>query len=129
MSMTHGLRVVVVALILMVSACGGSGGSGSTTPTPTPTTYSPRFGFNVNRGDNTLSSYLVNASTGQWLHHGYVPTGVSPVAVAVTPNEDHIYVLNQVDATVSGFTLDADSGRLSLIGPPLPPAPGRLPSS
>jgi 6-phosphogluconolactonase (cycloisomerase 2 family) len=127
MNITYGFRGVVVALLLMASVSGCSDDTASTAPTPAPTTFSPRFGFEVNRGDDTLSVYLINAATGQWLHHGYVLTGATPVAVAVTPNENYVYVLNQVDETVSGFTLDADSGRLSLIGAPI--ATGTNPSA
>jgi len=117
MNMTYGIRGVVVALVLMASVCSVSGCSNdtsSTAPTPTPTTYSPRFGFEVNRGDDTLSVYLINATTGQWLHHGYVLTGATPVAVAVSANEQFVYSAND-SGTVSAYKLDITTGRLTFV--------------
>jgi len=117
MNITYGFRGVVVALILMASVCSISGCSddtASTAPTPAPTTYSPRFGFEVNRGDNTLSVYLINAATGQWLHHGYVLTGATPVAVAVSANEQFVYSAND-SGSVSAYKLDVTTGRLTFV--------------
>jgi|GEM_PF-553114 len=117
MNITYGFRGVVVALILMASVCsigGCSDDTASTAPTPTPITYSPRFGFEVNRGDDTLSAYLINAATGQWLHHGYVPTGTTPVAVAVSANEQHVFTAND-SGTVSAYLLDVTTGRLTFV--------------
>ena len=114
MNITYGFRGVVVALILMASVSGCSDDTASTAPTPAPTTYSPRFGFEVNRGDDTLSVYLINAATGQWLHHGYVLTGASPVAVAVSANEQFVYSAND-SGTVSAYKLDVTTGRLTFV--------------
>jgi len=116
MNLTFAFRAVVIALMLLVTACGGSGGSSSTTP-PSPTYY-PRFGFEVNRWDNTVSVYLINAATGQWLHNGYAtnyyPNATSPVAVTVTSDEKFVFVAND-SGRVTGFSLDSNSGRL-LVG-------------
>ncbi len=112
MKLMYILRVVVVAFGLFLTACGNDGGGTSTSPPPA--TYYPRFGFEANRGDGTLSVYLINASTGQWLHHGYAPTDPSPVAVAVSADEKFVYVAND-SGTVTGFQLDTASGRLSFV--------------
>lgn len=114
MRMEYCFRVIAVALVLMVSACGGGGGGGASNLVPGPASYSPRFGFDVNRGDNTLSVYLINAATGQWLHHGYVPTGAVPVAVAVSANEQFVYTANN-SGTVSAYKLDVTAGRLAFV--------------
>jgi len=114
MNITYGFRGVVVALLLMASVSGCSDDTASTAPTPAPTTYSPRFGFEVNRGDDTLSVYLINAATGQWLHHGYVLTGATPVAVAVTPDEQFVYSANDF-GTVTAYKLDVTTGLLAFV--------------
>jgi len=105
-------RGTLIALTLFLSACGNDGGG--TSGPPVPPTYYPRFGFEANQGDNTLSVYLINAATGQWLHHGYAPTDTSPVAVAVSSDEKFVFIAND-SGTVTGFKLDSATGRLSFV--------------
>jgi len=100
-------------LALFLAACGNDGG-GIAAP-PLPATYYPRFGFVANQGDDTLSVYVINAATGQWLHNGYLPTGADPVAVAVSPNEKFVFVVDETDNNISVFQLDAVTGRLSFV--------------
>jgi len=69
----------------------------------------------ANQGDDTLSVYVINAATGQWLHNGYLPTGADPVAVAVSPNEKFVFVVDETDNNISVFQLDAVTGRLSFV--------------
>jgi len=101
----------LVTGLFALTACedGGAGAGGASVKYP-------RIGFSANAGDNTLSVYLVNAASGQWLHSGYVPVGDTPVAVAVTPDENFVYVVNGVDETVSGYGVDSTTTRLTAAG-------------
>jgi 6-phosphogluconolactonase len=113
MKLMYILRVVVVAFGLFLTACGNSGG-GTSSPPP-PATYYPRFGFAVNRTDSTVSTYLINATTGQWRHYGYASTGTTPVAVAVSFNENFVFTAND-SGTVSSYKLNTTNGRLEFAG-------------
>jgi len=103
----------VIGLLLSLAGC-DNGGGGGVLPPAAPSAFA-RFGFAVNSGDNTLSTFLIDAGSGQWRAHGYVQTGAAPAAVATDPSGKFVYVANKTDNTVSGFQLDTASGALSQI--------------
>ena len=89
--------------LLLLAACGGGGGGGGgggTSPNNVP-----RFAYVANQGDNTVSQYTVNASTGQLRHNGYVATGSSPISVSVDPTAKFAYVANQGSGDVPAVNL------------------------
>ncbi len=85
-------------------------GSGTTTPLPTGNTV--RFAYVANATDNTLSMFLVDATTGRLTPIGYVLVGAAPVAVATDPLSKYVYVANRDDDTVSAFEIDEYTGTL-----------------
>jgi 6-phosphogluconolactonase (cycloisomerase 2 family) len=107
------VRWLGVVGLLALAACDNGGGGGM--PPSASTAVSSRFGFAVNTGDNTLSTFLIDASTGQWRAHGYIQTGAAPAAAATDPSGKFVYVVNKTDDTVSGFALDTTNGALSSI--------------
>jgi hypothetical protein len=99
------------------------------TVTITANLLAPRFAYVANQGDDTVSIYIVDATTGQLRHNGYVAAGTGPSSVTVDPSGRFAYVANQFpDNNISGYTIDASSGALT----PLPGSPfaaGTFPTS
>jgi 6-phosphogluconolactonase (cycloisomerase 2 family) len=85
-------------------------GAGSTTPLPTGNTV--RFAYVANATDNTLSMFLVDATTGRLTPIGYVMVGTAPVAVTTDPASKYLYVANRDADSVSAFTIDEHTGTL-----------------
>lgn len=57
-------------------------------PTPASTVLpTPRFAYVANSGDNTISTYSVNASTGQLRQVSYATAGTFPYCVTVQTGE------------------------------------------
>src|SRR5262245_19986134 len=54
----------------------------------------PRFAFVPNMADGTLSSFTVDASSGQLQHNGYQLVGHIPSSVVVEPRGKFVYVAN-----------------------------------
>ncbi len=79
-------------------------------------TPSPRFAYVANAGDNTVSSYTVNATTGQLRHNGYVATEISPHGITVDPSGKFAYVTNWGSNTVSAYSINASTGTLTSVG-------------
>ena len=97
-------------------------------------TYSARFLYVINNGDNDLWQYPVNPnavlitnSVGTAYPAGLigkaflptsgtpVPTGKGPIHMATTPDEKYLYVVNNLDATLNGYTSDPTSGQLTAV--------------
>jgi 6-phosphogluconolactonase (cycloisomerase 2 family) len=109
------IRVTAVLTILSLAGCGGSS-SGATSTVA--------FLYAVGQGVNAILGFTVQ-SDGQ-LSGVAVPqfsTNPAPVALAVTPNHNLVYVANSTSNTVSGFSVNHQSGVLSPIGNALPPTP------
>jgi 6-phosphogluconolactonase len=89
-----------------------------------------KFAYVANKGDNTISAYTINATTGALTPIPGSPfaAGDAPFSVAVDPTGKFAYVTNSyfLDNTVSGFTINAVSGALTPI-PGSPFAAGRSP--
>ena len=82
----HGVLALSVALL---SACGGI----------------PRYAFTANQSDNSVSTYVVDASTGRLKYIGKVEAGVEPISVTLDPSGKHAYVANFGANTISQYTL------------------------
>lgn len=98
-------------LTFILVACGGK---------DTPTTlFGPvtvaRFAYVPNQGDNTVSIYTVNASTGQLRPNGYVLGGNQPGAIAITPNGKFGYAVNKGGNDISAYSADANTGALTAL--------------
>ncbi|MGO9765067.1 MAG: beta-propeller fold lactonase family protein [Myxococcaceae bacterium] len=107
-----------------------SGGSTQASVSITVNARQPvRFAFVANRGDNTVSMFTVNASTGQLRANGYVAAGTTPISVAIDPTEKFAYVANlgTNTGTVSAYTINASTGVLTAIGAAV--AAGAAPTS
>lgn len=73
----------------------------------------PRFAYSAN-GDNTISSYTVDAITGQLRSTGYVLIGTRPNAVVTTSPGAFVYTANFNAGNVSGYQTDS-AGRLTQV--------------
>ena len=89
-----------------------------------------QFSYVANQGDNTVSGYTVNATTGALtpIPGSPFPAGSFPISVAVDPSDKFIYVVDNVDNNISGYTINAVSGVLAPI-PGSPFAAGGAPYS
>jgi DNA-binding beta-propeller fold protein YncE len=104
-----------------VSALPGPGGScsGSCHHNPLRLTVDPtdKFVFWTNVQAGTLSAFNIN--NGALTLIAEVPTGQHPFGLAVTPGGNQLFVVNKVDNTISGFSMNAATGMVS----PLPGSP------
>lgn len=89
---------------------------------------SGKFAYVVNNLSGPDSSsgvwqYTVNPTTGVLIENtpAAVAAGNRPTAIAVDPNSRFAYVVNRQDNTVSMFTIDADTGNLTLNASPTNP--------
>jgi len=78
----------------------------------------PRFAFVPNMADGTLSSFTVNASTGQLRHNGYQPVGHIPSSVAVDPRAKFVYVANSDSNNISAFSISTAGQLAPIAGQP-----------
>ncbi len=75
-----------------------------------------RFAYAANRGDNTISVYSIDSTTGTLTAVGTpVPTGTSPYAIAARPDGQYVYVVNEISNNISVYAVDATSGALTAI--------------
>jgi DNA-binding beta-propeller fold protein YncE len=72
----------------------------------TPTTG---FMWVTTQGDQLVASYQINLSTGGTSQVGHsVATGTGPIAIAITPAGDALFVVNRDDNSISSYTLNSD---------------------
>ena len=75
-----------------------------------------RFAYAANAGDNTISVYSIDSTTGALTAVGSpVPTGTSPYAITVGPNGQYVYVVNEISNNISVYAVNATSGALTAI--------------
>jgi 6-phosphogluconolactonase (cycloisomerase 2 family) len=101
---------------------------------PAPYTFSPKFAYVPNVGDNTISAYSSDPATGKLTAVGTpFPSGIAPQAVAVPLRGNVAFVANAgstpmtTAGTVSTYAINPTTGALSGGGSPLPT--GKGPSS
>jgi 6-phosphogluconolactonase (cycloisomerase 2 family) len=68
--------------------------------------------FAVNRDDDTVTSYLIEATTGSLYSTGFALTGDNPVDIAIAESLGFAFVANEADDNVSAFSIDVDNGVL-----------------
>jgi 6-phosphogluconolactonase len=110
------VTITSLFMVVLLSGCLGSSKS-STAPTLA-------FMYVVGQGDNAIRG-LAEKTTGDLtpLAVASFSTNPRPVAIALHPSKNFLYVPNLTSNTVSGFNVDHISGLLSPIGTALPPTP------
>jgi 6-phosphogluconolactonase (cycloisomerase 2 family) len=74
------------------------------------------FAFAANAGDNTVSVYSVDSSTGALAPLGTpVATGSSPHSIATDPHGGYVYVANEASNDISAYVVGPASGALRAI--------------
>ena len=110
------ISIATLFITLLSTGCLGSKNS-STAPTLA-------FVYIVGTGDNSIHA-LTQKSTGE-LSFATLPafaTNPRPVAMALHPSKNFVYVANQTAGTVSGYTLDHTTGILTPVGTGIAPTP------
>jgi len=81
-----------------------------------------RFAYAANAGDDTISVYSIDSTTGALTAAGTpVATGNSPYAIVASPDGQHVYVVNEASNNISAYAVNATSGALTQIaGSPFP---------
>ncbi|HLH08932.1 MAG TPA: beta-propeller fold lactonase family protein [Terriglobales bacterium] len=97
----------LLSLTLIFFGCGG--GSGHNPPVARPTAV----GYTANINDNTVTSFLLDESTGGLTLVATAPTGALPTHPVVTPDHRLLFVSNFQDGTISRFLLDGNGGMKS----------------
>jgi len=88
-----------------------------------------RFAYAANAGDNTISVYSIDSTTGALTAFGSpVPTGTSPYAIAARPDGQYVYVVNEISNNISVYAVNVTSRALIAI-PGSPFAAGGNPHS
>jgi 6-phosphogluconolactonase len=74
------------------------------------------FSYVANAGDNTVSAYIVDASSGALAAVGTpVGTGTSPHAIVGTQDRKYVFVGNEGSNDISAFTVNPASGALTAV--------------
>jgi 6-phosphogluconolactonase len=86
-------------------------GATPATPSSVAVTPSGSFVFVANAGQNTVSGFAVNSSTGALTNVPGSPfvAGTAPSGVTVTPNGQYLYVANEGSNNISAFTICASA--------------------
>jgi 6-phosphogluconolactonase (cycloisomerase 2 family) len=111
------IRTTLLFLIAIVAGCGGA-----KNVIPTPASIAVMYA--VGPGSNNILALAVK-STGELapLPVSSFATNPRPVALALHPSRNFVYVANTTSNTVSGFSVDHQSGVLTPVGTALPPTP------
>ncbi|HEY1940373.1 MAG TPA: beta-propeller fold lactonase family protein [Candidatus Angelobacter sp.] len=110
------IATILFFVIFLLSGCLGSSGS-STAPTLA-------FVYVVGTGDNSIRAFEEKTIGDLALMPiASFATNPRPVAIALHPSKNFLYVPNQTSNTVSGFSIDHVSGVLTPIGTAVPPTP------
>jgi 6-phosphogluconolactonase len=100
----------------------GTTGTGDVTNiNVTCTTNPPRFLYVADRGSGDVSGYTIEPASGNLTAIAGSPfaAGGNPVAIAVDPTGAYAYVVNQLSANISAFTINRTTGALTAAGAPI----------
>jgi VCBS repeat-containing protein len=103
------LSVCIACLTgVLLAFCGGGGGGGEAPADTGPATIYPRFVYVANYGDNSVSTYVVDAATGRLKYIGKAAAGMQPSSVTIDPSGKYVYAANRNGNSVSQYTVGAD---------------------
>ena len=106
------LAGVIALFAVGLNSCSTGNSNGTTTGTG--------FVWVATQGDQMVRSYAINLSTGAAVQVGTsAATGVGPIAMALTPAGDALFIANRDDNTISAYTFKSD-GSLTAAGTPVP---------
>lgn len=88
-----------------------------------------KFLFVANQSSDTISIFAISGTSLTEVPGSPFATGANPTGVAVAPNSNFVYVTNDVNGTVSGYTFDASSGAITAVVPGSPYIVGASPSA
>jgi 6-phosphogluconolactonase len=88
-----------------------------------------KFLFVANQSSDTISVFAISGTGLTEVAGSPFVTGANPTGVAVAPNSNFVYVTNDVNGTVSGYTFDSASGAITGIVPGSPYIVGASPSA
>lgn len=79
-----------------------------------PLTFTPKFAYVANSGDNTVSASFIDSATGALTPVTNSPfaTGKGPSSVFSDPAGKFLYVTDSIDNNVSGYTIDPAAGTI-----------------
>src|ERR1700744_4183011 len=121
---------------LLFTGCSSSRQMAVPQPTPQPAPQPilvPQLAIIANRDDNTVSTYSINASTGELRSSGSIASGGNaPIALAVDPTGHFAYVANLIalggvgdsngdigGGGISAFSINTDTGAFTPAGSPV----------
>lgn len=109
------MRTIPLLLAIALAGCGSS----STTPLAGPTVA---YLFTAGQGTNTI--FLFRAVSDGELESLSIsfPTNAIPVSMVLHPNKGLVYVANSTSNTVSGYTLNHQTGVLTPVGTAISPS-------
>ena len=111
------IRTIMLLLLAMaVSGCGSS----RSTPLQGPTIA---YLYVVGQGANTIFPFRSVADGEIEPLSLSFPSNPIPVAMVLHPNKGLVYVANSTSNTVSGYTLNHQTGTLTPVGTAIPPSP------
>ncbi|HET9182004.1 MAG TPA: beta-propeller fold lactonase family protein [Candidatus Angelobacter sp.] len=113
------IRILCCVALIAVFGCGGKSSPSLTNPTT-----NVAFLFAVGQGANSIQGFDIEAS-GNLLTSavGSFATNPRPVAIALHPSTNFVYVANLTSNTVSGYRVDHTAGFLDPVGEALAPNP------
>jgi 6-phosphogluconolactonase (cycloisomerase 2 family) len=80
--------------------------------------YVTNEGLNLSTNKNTLNAYQIGATGALTpLATANYPTGSTPAYATIDPSGNHIYVANNGDGTVTGYTVNKTTGALTAMTP------------
>ncbi len=129
---TYGVTVSTEPLheVCTVTNDAGTVGSSNVTNIAVSCATGPQFAYVANKGDNTISAYSIDTSTGaltQIMGSPFV-AGSGPSSVTVSPNGAFAYVTNSNSNNISAYSITPSTGALvPVTGSPF--AAGSGPSS
>lgn len=114
------IRIMCCVAVIAVSGCGG----GSSTTSPTNPATNVALLYVVGAGSNAVQGFHIQAS-GELLSTAVASfaTNPRPVAMALHPSTNFLYVANLTSNTVSGYNVDHTTGFLTPVGQALAPNP------
>jgi 6-phosphogluconolactonase len=95
----------------------GSPFAAGTNPIAVAVAPSGTFAYVVNRGDDTITAFSIDATTGVLtvlvVAGNPFPTGIAPSGITITPNGSFLYVSNNGTNDVSAYAINTGTGVLT----------------